>query len=80
VPNEQKVFAEADETSEESFLNAFEEGHLRTLAARKQGQNSLQPEFAKSDEQFSRDQTLHSDCVVVIRSRKERAIKVAKNS
>jgi hypothetical protein len=25
-----------------------------------QGQNCLQPEFAKSDEQFRRDQTLHS--------------------
>jgi hypothetical protein len=34
VPKEQKVFAEADETSEESFLNAFEEGHFGGTQAR----------------------------------------------
>jgi hypothetical protein len=44
------------------------------------GQNFLQPEFAKSDEQLRRDQTLHSACVAVIRSGNERAVKMAKNS
>jgi hypothetical protein len=44
VLNEQKWFAEVDETSEESFLNTVdEEAHRCILAARKQGQNSLQP-------------------------------------
>jgi hypothetical protein len=74
VLKEQKEFAEVDETSEESFLNTFDEGHRCTLAAPKQGQDSLQPVFAKSDEQFSRDQTLHSACVAAIRSRDEGAV------
>jgi hypothetical protein len=52
--------------------------HFGGMHAR--GQNCLQPEFAKSDEQFRRDQTLHSACVAVIRSGNERAVKMAKNS
>jgi hypothetical protein len=36
--------------------------------------------FAKSNEQFRRDQTLHSACVAAIRSGNEHAVKMAKNS
>jgi hypothetical protein len=75
VLEEQKQFAEADETLAESFSNIFDNDYWCTLAARKQGQNCLHPEFATSDEQFRRHQTLHSTCVAVIRSGNERAVK-----
>jgi hypothetical protein len=62
-------------------LNVFDKGYRCTLAVcMPGGQNCLQPEFAKSDEQSRRDQTLHSACVAVIRSGNERAVKMAKNS
>jgi hypothetical protein len=50
VLEEQKQFADADETSAECFLNIFDKGCRCTLAARKQGQNCLHTKFAKSDE------------------------------
>jgi hypothetical protein len=39
------------------------------------GQRCLQPAFAKSDEQFRRDEGLHSACVAVVRSGNERSVK-----
>ena len=36
--------------------------------------------FAKSDQQFKKDQLLHSACVARVRSGNERAVKIAKTS
>jgi hypothetical protein len=79
VLEEQDEFSKADMTSLLSFLNIFDKGYRCTLEAHRHGQTCLQPEFAKSDEQFRRNQTLHSACVAVIRSGNERAVKVVKN-
>ena len=69
--------ASVDETG---FINIFDKGYRVSLLAAKQGQTCLQPCFAKSDQQFKRDQLLHSACVAHVRSGNERAVKIAKTS
>jgi hypothetical protein len=48
LEEEQKKFAEADETSVESFSNIFDKGHRCTLAARKQGRIVCSQSLQKS--------------------------------
>jgi hypothetical protein len=80
VLKEQKEFAESDVSTENGFLNIFDKGYRCTLAALKEGQKCWQPDFAQSDKQFSRDSTLHSAGVAVVRSGNERAVKTMKLS
>ena len=70
-----RIFQECDKTSEKGFVNILDKGYRITLSTNKEGQSCLQPIFAKSDEQFTRDQMLHSACVAVVRSGNERAVK-----
>jgi hypothetical protein len=77
---EQKAFAEWDQSTLESFLNIFDKGYRCTLDALQEGQKCLQPTFARSDEQFTREETLYSAAVAVIRSSNERAVKMMKLS
>ena len=62
------------------ILNVFDKGFRNVVDAREQGQRCLQPCFARSDAQFTRDQTLHSACVAVVRSGNERAVRLCKLS
>jgi hypothetical protein len=80
ILQEQKEFAGSDDTSSVPFLNILDKGYRCTLAANKEGQDCLQPIFAKSDTQFIHDQTLHSVSVAVVRASNERAVKQMKNS
>ena len=83
VLEDQQQFAKNDTSSEdhEPFLNIFDKGFRNVLDARRCGQRCLQPVFARSDEQFTRDETLHSACVAQItRSGNERAVRLTKKS
>ena len=61
--------------------NVFDKGFRCTIAAKNAGnQKVLQPTFAKSDEQFTRSETLHSAAVAVVRSGNERAVNRVKCS
>ena len=62
------------------ILNVLDKGFRNVVDAREQGQRCLQPCFARSDAQFTRDQTLHSACVAVVRSGNERAVRLCKLS
>ena len=65
---------------ETGFITIFDKGYRMSLLAAKQGQTCLQPCFAKSNQQFKRDQLLHSACVAHVRFGNERAVKIAKTS
>jgi len=67
-------------TSAKGFVNILDKGYRITLAAINEGQTCLQPIFAKSDEQFTRNEMLHSACVAVLRSGNERGVKYMKTS
>lgn len=79
---DQKKFAERypDPLVEGGFINIMDKGYRCTLSAMNHGQTCLQPDFAESDRQFSRESTLHSAAVAVVRSSNERAVKLMKHS
>jgi len=70
----QKQFTEADSTSDEPALNVLDKGYRSCLAAQKEGQQCMQPNFAQSDMRFNSNQTLNSAAVAVVRSGNERAV------
>lgn len=70
----QRDFAKWDQSSSETFLNIFDKGYRCTLEASQMGQRCLQPTFAQSDQQFSREATLISAAIAVVRSSNERAV------
>ena len=76
----QKQFTEADKTSDEPALNVLDKGYRSCLAAQKEGQQCMQPNFAQSDMRFNSNQTLNSAAVAVVRSGNERAVRVVKRS
>jgi hypothetical protein len=80
VLEDQQQFAIDDKSSSEPFLNIFDKGFRLVLDSRRCGQRCLQPVFARSDEQFTQEETLHSACVARIRSGNERAVRLAKKS
>ena len=53
----QKQFAETDNTSDEPGLNVLDKGYRSTLAARKEGQQCMQPDFAECDRKFNGSKT-----------------------
>jgi hypothetical protein len=80
ILKEQKIFAEMDQSSSSGFLNIFDKGYRCVIKAKAEGQQCLQPVFAKSDEQFRAGETLYSGCVAVVRSGNERAVNRCKMS
>jgi hypothetical protein len=76
----QENFAAEDKSSSQTFVNVLDKGYRSVLDSLMCGQRCLQPAFAKSDEQFRCDQTLHSGCVAVVRSGNERSVKRSKIS
>jgi len=76
----QKQFTEADNTSDEPALNVLDKGYRSCLAAQKEGQQCMQPNFAQSDMRFNSNQTLNSAAVAVVRSGNERAVRVVERS
>jgi hypothetical protein len=80
ILKEQKIFADLDPSSILAFLNVFDKGYRCVLEAKAEGQQCLQPVFARSDEQFRAGETLYSGCVAVVRSGNERAVKRCKLS
>jgi hypothetical protein len=77
---EQEAFAAEDKLSSQTFVNVLDKGYRSVLDSLMSGQKCLQPVFAQSDEQFRRDETLHSGCVAVVRSGNERSVKRVKMS
>jgi len=80
---QQKLFQEHDLDPSASiieFINIFDKGYRSTILARDHNQSCLQPTFARSDEQFTGTQVLHSAAIAVIRSGNERAVKKVKDS
>jgi hypothetical protein len=61
-------------------LNVFDKGFRLTLAAMMRGQQCLQPAFARSDQQFTQGDILHTACVAAQRSGSERAVMRCKMS
>lgn len=82
ILKQQRIFQEGDEVDEEvvPFVNIFDKGYRVGLEANKEKQSCLQPIFAKCDQQFNRDELLHSASVAVLRSGNERGVNLAKNS
>ncbi len=77
----QQEFLAWDPSNKKPFTNVFDKGFRCTTAARNAGgQKVLQPTFARSDEQFTRAETLHSAAVAVVRSGNERAVNRVKYS
>merc|ERR1712210_356669 len=78
-----KLFQEWDTeplSSVIEFINVFDKGYRSTILARDHNQSCLQPTFAKSDEQFTGSQVLHSAAIAVVRSGNERSVKRIKDS
>ena len=81
ILDHQQEFSAWDPSSNKPFTNVFDKGFRCTTAARNAGgQKVLQPTFARSDEQFTRSETLHSAAVAVVRSGNERAVNRIKYS
>ena len=62
------------------FVLVLDKGYSITALARQYEQNCRQPIFAKSDEQFQRNDLLLSAGIAVIRSGNERGVKYMKHS
>lgn len=74
-------FQQSDEVNGEvvPFTNIYDKGYRAKHAAWKHGkQRVMQPDFAKSDEQFSGSNTLYSACVATDRGGNERGVNVSK--
>ena len=76
----QKLFAEANLSSDKSFLNIFDKGYHMLLEALKHGQLCCQPDRSKGDEHFGMKKVLRSASVAVVRSGNERAVNRCKMS
>jgi hypothetical protein len=74
----QKLFADNDPTSFESFLNVLDKGYHQLLKAKQHGQLVLQPD--RADFLSSGDSVLRTGCVAVTRSGNERGVKRGKVS
>ena len=83
ILKQQKLFQELDREALAAiieFINILDKGYCSTILARDHNQSCLQPTFAKSDEQFTGSQILHSAAITVVRSGNERAVKRVKDS
>ena len=83
ILKQQKLFQELDREALAEiieFINILDKGYRSTILARDHNQSCLQPTFAKSDEQFTGSQVLHSAAIAVVRSGNERAVKRVKDS
>ena len=79
----QQQFQEYDKQNNNTvlpFLLVLDKGYRITALAREYKQNCRQPIFAKSDEQFQRNDLLLSAGVAVNRSGNERGVKYMKHS
>ena len=77
----QQQFSAWDPSDKRPFTNVFDKGFRCTISARNAGgQKVLQPTFARSDDQFTRTETLYSAAVAVVRSGNERAVNRIKYS
>ena len=77
----QQEFAEFDKINDsvKPFLNIFDKGYRIRLAAWRHGQQlTLQPHFAKSDQKFSRKDTLSSASVASNRAANESTVRLTK--
>ena len=79
---QQQQFQEHDKVNNAvlPFLLVLDKGYRITALARQYNQNCRQPIFAKSDEQFQRNDLLLSAGVAVNRSGNERGVKYMKHS
>ena len=79
---EQNEFANLDRKQGEDlipFINIYDKGYRCTEDAfREGGQITMQPDFAKSDRQFKRKETLSSAAIATDRSGNERGVRLAK--
>jgi len=88
--NTEAVYVEEEHTSQKldkindeiiPFTNIYGKGYWAKHVAWKHGkQRVMQPDFAKSDEQLSGANTLHSACVVTDRDGNERDVNVSKRA
>ena len=79
---QQQQFQEHDKVNNTllPFLLVLDKGYRITALARQQAQSCCQPIFAKSDEQYQRNDLLLSARVAVNRSGNERGVKYMKHS
>ena len=79
ILEQQELFQQQDTTTNQiCFINIFDKGYRVNMIVKKHLQLCLQPIFAQSDTQFSRNDVLHSASVAVTRSGNERAVKNVK--